>query len=197
MGGSALGGDCYEGLKPFKRVAESFMDAANRRIGRRTYLPLTYAALCSKSLHDGDVDGKWAGNDTTWRMVLDLNRVAQYGRLDGTLADERQRRVYSLTDGIVAGEHNGPLAPEPVPLGAVTFASSSAFADAVHLALMHFDRQRVALVREAFAPMRYPITEGRPEETEVRCLDSSYTLDEVAARFGRDFRPPDGWHGRV
>lgn len=197
VGGSALGGDCYEGLKPMKRVAEAFMDAANRRIGRRGFLPLTYAALCSKRLHGGDLEGKWAGNDTTWRMVLDLNRVVQYGRVDGTLADERQRRVYSLTDGIVAGEHNGPLAPEPLPLGAVTFAAASAYADAVHLALMHFDRQRVALVREAFAAMRYPLTDGRPEEAEVRCQDVSYTLDEVAARFGRGFRPPDGWTGRV
>jgi uncharacterized protein (DUF362 family) len=197
VGGSALGGDCYEGRKPFKRLAEYLLDAANRRIGKRSFLPLTYAALCSKSLHGGDLEGKWVGNDTTWRMVLDLNRVVLYGRLDGTLADERQRRVYSLTDGIVAGEHNGPLAPQPQPLGAVTFAGSSAHADAAHLALMHFDRQRVALVREAFAAMRYPVAQGNPEETEVRCKGDAYLLDETAARFGRDFRPPDGWRGRV
>ena len=197
VGGSALGGDCYEGLKPLKRVAEAMLDRANRRIGKRGYVSLMQAARFANAVHRGDLEGKWAGNDTTWRMVLDLNRVVQYGRLDGTLADERQRRVYSLTDGIVAGEHNGPLAPEPVPLGAVTFASSSAYADAVHLALMHFDRQRVALVRQAFAAMRYPVVGRRPEEAEVRCRDASYTVDEVAARFGRDFCPPDGWRGRV
>lgn len=197
VGGSALGGDCYEGLKPFKRLAEAMLDRANRRIGRRGYVTLMQTVRLANAVQRGDLEGKWAGNDTTWRMVLDLNRVVQYGRLDGTLADERQRRVYSLTDGIIAGEHNGPLAPEPVPLGAVTFASSSAYADAVHLALMHFDRQRVALVRQAFAAMRHPVVDGRPEEAEVRCRDASYTLDEVAAHFGRNFRPPDGWRGRV
>ena len=197
VGGSAVGGDCYEGLKPFKRAAEAMVDRANRRIGRRGYVSFMQAARFANGVHRGDLEGKWAGNDTTWRMVLDLNRVVQYGRLDGTLADERQRRVYSLTDGIVAGEHNGPLAPEPVPLGAVTFAAGSAYADAVHLALMHFDRRRVALVREAFAAMRYPVADRRPGDVEVRCRDTSYTLDEVAARFGRDFRPPDGWRGRV
>jgi uncharacterized protein (DUF362 family) len=197
VGGSALGGDCYEGLKPFKRVAEAMVDRANRRIGRRGYVSFMQAARFANGVHRGDLEGKWAGNDTTWRMVLDLNRVVQYGRLDGTLADERQRRVYSLTDGIVAGEHDGPLAPQPVRLGAVTFGAASAYADAVHLALMHFDLQRVALVREAFAAMRYPVAEGRPEQTEVRCRDASYTLDDVAKSFGRDFRPPDGWRGRL
>jgi uncharacterized protein (DUF362 family) len=197
VGGSAAGGDCYEGHSPLKRAAESLIDAANRRIGRRGYLPLTYAALIAKQVHGDDLGAKWAGNDTTWRMVLDLNRIALYGRLDGTLADEPQRRLLSLTDALVAGEHNGPLRPEPVPLGAVTFAADPAHADAVHLALMRFDRSRVPLVREAFAEMRYPITNGGPTEASVRCGGASYSLDEVADLFGRDFRPPDGWVGRV
>ena len=37
VGGSALGGDCYGGLKPFKRLAEWLLDQANRRIGRPAY----------------------------------------------------------------------------------------------------------------------------------------------------------------
>jgi uncharacterized protein (DUF362 family) len=197
VGGSALSGDCYEGLKPFKRAAEAILDRANRRIGKRGYLSLMRAARLANAIHGGDLEGTWAGNDTTWRMVLDLNRVVQYGRLDGTLADEPQRTVYSLTDGIVAGEHNGPLAPEPISLGAVTFGANSAYCDAAHLALMRLAPERMPLVREAFAVMPYPIAEGRPEETEVRCRDASYTLDEVATRFGRDFCPPDGWRGRV
>jgi uncharacterized protein (DUF362 family) len=197
VGGSALGGDCYEGLKPFKRVAEAMVDRANRRIGRRGYVSLMQAARFANRVHRGDLEGKWAGNDTTWRMVLDLNRIVLHGDVDGSLSDEPQRRVFSLTDGIVAGDRNGPLAPEPVSLGVVSFGANSAYCDAAHLALMRFAPERNPLVREAFAPMRYAIAEGGLAKAQIRCAGTTYGLADVASRFGIDFRPPDGWTGRV
>ena len=193
VGGSALGGDCYEGLKPFKRLAEAMLDRANRRIGRRGYVTLMQAARLANAVHCGDLEGKWAGNDTTWRMVLDLNRILLHGDVDGSLSDEPQRRVFSLTDGIVAGDRNGPLAPEPVSLGAVTFGANPAYCDAAHLALMRFAPERIPLVRGAFAPMRYAIAEGNLAKAQVRCAGTTYGLADVARLFGVDFRPPDGW----
>jgi len=197
VGGSALGGDCYEGLKPFKRVAEAMLDRANRRIGRPGYTWRTQAGRFANAVHRGDLDGRWAGNDTTWRMVLDLNRIVLHGGVDGSMSDDPRRRVFSLTDGIVAGDHNGPLAPEPVSLGAVTFGANSAFCDAAHAALMRFAPQRIPLVREAFAPMRYAIAEGGFAKAQVQCDGTTYRLADIASRFGSDFRPPDGWTGRV
>ena len=47
--------------------------------------------------------GNWHGNDTTWRMVLDLNRALRYGDGVGVLHDEPQRRYFSVVDGIIAG----------------------------------------------------------------------------------------------
>ena len=105
------------------------------------------AARLANAVHGGDLEGKWAGNDTSWRMVLDLNRILLYGDAKGVMHDVPQRKIFSLTDAIVAGDRNGPLAPQPVPLGVVTFASNSAHADAAHLALMGFDQQCVPLVR--------------------------------------------------
>ncbi|MBK6729398.1 MAG: hypothetical protein IPG60_00005 [Bacteroidetes bacterium] len=29
----------------------------------------------------------WYGNDTTWRVVMDLNIIINYGKADGTIAD--------------------------------------------------------------------------------------------------------------
>ena len=196
LGGSALGGDCYEGLKPFKRLAELFLDHANRHIGDRSYRRFVTAARISNAIHGGDLDGKWAGNDTSWRMVLDLNRILLYGDAKGVMHDEAQRRVFSLTDAIIAGDRNGPLAPESVPLGAVTFAANSAHADAVHLALMGFDQGCVPLVREAFRKMRWRLADER-STTEVRLAGHTMNLGELAATASVAFRPPDGWVGRV
>ena len=197
VGGSALGGDCYEGLKPFKRAAEVCVDMANRRIGRSSYSVWIKAAAALNHVHGGDLEGKWYGNDTTWRMVLDLNRLLIYGKLDGTLASAPQRRVFSLTDGIVAGQRNGPLAPEEIPLGAVTFGENSAFVDIVHAALMRFDWRRLPLLREAFAPMQYPLAGATADEVTVHCDGRVLSLDEVAKECGMAFCPPDGWTGHV
>lgn len=193
VGGSKLGGDCYEGLKPFKRVAEFLLDIANRRINRPGYVVAALSSEAFNKVHGGALDGKWWGNDTTWRMVLDLNRILIYGDVLGVLHDQRQRRIFSITDAITAGERNGPLAPEPVVLGAVTCASNSAHADAAHLALMRFRPDSVSLVREAFAHMRYPLADTALTETRVWHDGGSYDLDGAAAKFGRAFRPPDGW----
>jgi uncharacterized protein (DUF362 family) len=201
LGGSALGGDCYQGVAPLKRAAEYCLDNANRNIGgeRFGYWNSRFDALMKWQAKVGDlgIDGGWHGNDTTWRMVLDLNRLALYGRPDGTLSDTRLRRVYSLTDAIVAGERNGPLSPSPINLGAVTFAASSPFADLVHSALMRFDWKVLPLIGGAFGGFRYRLTDRGPEDCEVHLRGRRVALDELAATCGMDFRPPDRWAGHV
>jgi uncharacterized protein (DUF362 family) len=204
VGGSRWGGDCYEGFAPLKRISEFLLDGANRRINRPAYRRWAGLAARMAQAHDrlwrggdGNLEGSWHGNDTVWRMSLDLNRLLRYGRADGTIGDAPLRTVYSITDAIVAGEGAGPLAPAPVPLGVVTFASSSAFAEVVHAALMRFDHRRVPLIREAFAPFRYPIAEGRPEMVEAVCGGRRLELDELAEKIGVHFDPPAGWKGRL
>ena len=107
------------------------------------------------------------------------------------------RKIYSITDGIIAGEGEGPLAPLPVPLGIVTFASSSVFADFAHSALMGFDPNKVSLVREAFGSYRYPLTTLSPERCEIRYKRNTLSMQEAEELFGRSFRPPCGWEGHI
>jgi uncharacterized protein (DUF362 family) len=197
VGGSATGGDCYEGLKPMKRMAELCLDIANRDVGGRWYGTWGLAASILNRVHGGDLEGKWYGNDTTWRMVLDLNRIAIYGRGDGTLGDVPLRRVYSLTDAIVAGQGNGPLAPDDARLGVVTFAHNSAYADLVHCALMGWDWRRIPLVREAFTTRAMPLTSGAPTDVDIRYRGGTQTVSDIAMQVGGRFRAPDGWRGHV
>ncbi len=37
-------------------------------------------------------DGDWYGNDTVWRMVLDLNTLMFYANREGVLCDAPKRR---------------------------------------------------------------------------------------------------------
>lgn len=55
------------------------------------------AAQAAKVTHRG----AWPGNDTIWRMVVDLYNALR----------KRERRYLSVVDGIVAGEGQGPFCP--------------------------------------------------------------------------------------
>jgi uncharacterized protein (DUF362 family) len=199
-GGSAGKGDCYPGWAPLKMMAEYCLDEANRRIGTQAYSMWLSRAERLRALHgrfgNTEIEGGWHGNDTVWRMVLDLNRLFLYGSADATLSEQRQRRCYSLTDALVAGEGEGPLAPRPVSLGAVTFSSSAPFADLAHSALMRFDYRKIPLIREAFGRYRYGLVDALPERFEAVIEGSVFSLAELS-HFGMNVSPSRGWAGQI
>jgi hypothetical protein len=162
LGGSARGGDCYPGSSMVKRAVEYALDRQN---GSRSH-------LTSKLWHDaaenlnrlavrtGDqvgVEGSWSGNDTVWRTGLDLNRILLYGRTDATMSDAPQRQVLHIVDAVVAGQGDGPLSPDPLPLGLILVGSNAAAIDHVGAHLLGYEPSRVAIVREAFGQFRWPI----------------------------------------
>jgi uncharacterized protein (DUF362 family) len=202
IGGSVQGGDCYEGKTIFKHIAERIVDRANRKINTKAFYPLFeigyfFIKLNNLFYGDDEMEGGWYGNDTVWRMVLDLNRIALYGGKDGSMSSEPQRQFYSLTDAVIAGEAHGPLAPEPVHLGAVTFAASSAYADLVHSALMRFDWKKISLIKHAFERFDYPLTSAGPEDVSIVTEGNTYKISELAEQWGVNFRPAKGWIGHV
>ena len=54
-------------------------------------------------------EGAWHGNDTTWRMVLDLARIVTYADAAGVLHDTPRRRTLVLTDGVDRRRGRRPL----------------------------------------------------------------------------------------
>jgi uncharacterized protein (DUF362 family) len=197
-GGSASGGDCYVGQSTLKGLIEDLLDATNRAEGRIAKQVLANAVRVGKAVGkvsgvDRNYEGSWHGNDTVWRMSLDLQRVLHYGRIDGTLADQPQRTVLTVTDAIIAGEGDGPLAPSPVKLGMLTLAANTAAAEWAHALLMGFDPEWIPLTREAFAAHRYPLTSFRPGDVAMTVDGIPVPAAELFARHGCAFRPADGW----
>ena len=198
LGGSRTGGDCYPGGNPFKLAAERLSDAANRREGMTAYLLRqtmrgTYG-LARLAGADSNLEGSWYGNDTIWRTCLDLNRILLYGRPDGGMSDMPQRRVLTLTDAIVCGEGEGPLAPAPHPLGLLTLATNPVAAEYVHAHLMGFGWCKVPIIREAFGPFKYPLCLFRPEDVEVQFAGQRFRQPWPLWN-ERPFVPPRGWQG--
>jgi uncharacterized protein (DUF362 family) len=153
VGGTGHGGDCYPGKNIFRRAAEYLEDYANMNQGNFQYWlghktgNLLWKLSLPKPVHQ--IAAGWYGNDTCWRMVLDLNTIAVYGKANGTISQEPQREIFSLCDGIIGGQGDGPLRPDPLPLGIISFSNDSLINDMCMAILMGFDFEKIALLKWA------------------------------------------------
>lgn len=189
IGAEGHGGDCYKGWHPFRRMSELILDAANRRRGKRIYPFLNLLSLglwkLSAPSPAQNLAAGWYGNDTVWRMVLDLNLVALYGKADGTLAESPQRTLYTLCDGIIGGQGNGPLSPEPLALGVLAFSNNSYAMDVVAGNLFNLNISRVPLLKEA-----QRVIENRIIRYEINGEEVS--LDDIK-KYSTDVKMSPGW----
>ena len=152
VGGSEHGGDCYPGKNLFRTCSEFALDFANRRQGQWWYIVAQKisGAFWRLSLpgQEHHLGAAWHGNDTTWRMVLDLNKIAVYGKADGSISKQVQRQVFSLCDGIIGGQGDGPLRPEPLPLGVISLTNHSGMNDLAMSTLMQFEVSKITMLDE-------------------------------------------------
>jgi uncharacterized protein (DUF362 family) len=171
LGGRKQGGDNYPGNSAVKRALEFVSDRQNLTTSYAGGMVwhLFFAVLVRTSRLQGDrvgMDGSWSGNDTIWRTCLDLNRILLYGRPDGTMSEQIQRRVIHIADAVIAGQGNGPLAPQPLNLGLIFGSNSAAAMDWIGAQLLAYDPEKIALVRHAFDQFRWAI--GNPSSGSVQ-----------------------------
>lgn len=147
--------------------------------------------------HPAIVEGDWYGNDTVWRMALDLNHALFFVGRDGMLKDIPQRRYLSVIDGVVAGEGEGPLFPTPKQCGILLMGEHPVAVDLVGARLMGFDWRKIPMLREALHrdwPLRLgggeatvPVRSNRKEWQELS--------ESTSACFA--FEPSAGWKGHI
>ena len=189
VGGTGFGGDCYPGRNLLRRVSEYFLDQANRNIGGSLYKPLKFASKMfwrvslPKDVHH--LAAGWHGNDTTWRMVMDLNMIVKYGVADGTLSDKQQRSILYICDGIIAGQGDGPLNPDPLPLGIVMLSDNAAQMDRALAVQMGYDPYMIPLVKESL--------KLETDDCEFYYNGKLVTIEEIVENSTTHAIPPPGW----
>jgi hypothetical protein len=146
---------------------------------------------------DTNLEGSWYGNDTVWRTCLDLQRILCYATPDGNLVPKPQRRLISITDAIIAGEREGPLAPTPISAGFVTGAMNAPAAEWVHARLMGFDPCKIPVIRHAFDSFPFPLCDFEPQAIRVRTAGREMEGIDVTSALPVAFEPPSGWKGHI
>lgn len=189
IGGDKVGGDCYPGKNILRLSAEKMLDKSNRNQGKMIYwlwywnASILWKLSWPKKVHQ--LAAGWYGNDTCWRMVMDVNKVAIYGKKDGSLSDKPQRQVYSLCDGIIGGQGDGPLNPFPLALGIVSFSNDSSLNDICMSSLMGLEPRKVPLIN-------YAILKIQNQENEIILNENKVDLSELQTISIPTTLPP-GW----
>ncbi len=149
--------------------------------------------------------GNWHGNDTAWRMVLDLNKLFFHGRRDGALVlpeaapGERKHRMLTIVDGVVAGEGNGPIMTEPRPLGLLAAGLNPVAVDTACSLVMGFDPGSIEMIRNAWTLEDLPLVGF--SQAAVRCASNvpqwNGGLAELAHAPHCALEPCSGWKGHI
>ena len=82
--------------------------------------------------------GAWPGNDTIWRMVADLYQG---------LLTKRERKYFTVIDGIIAGEGQGPFCPTSKYANTLIGGDDLLLADVVATRYMGFNPSKIKYIQ--------------------------------------------------
>jgi uncharacterized protein (DUF362 family) len=196
------GGDQFPASTTKARLEHAWMGAAKRWLRHRPALSRAFVPMKKAGrLVFGDTQkvvrsGNWHGNDTCWRMVLDLNKCLFF--FDGASQPRRQPlRYLAVVDGIVGGEGNGPMSPDPKPCGVILAGTHPAAVDCVAATVMGFDWQKISLLKNCFAMRELNFTSFSPHAIQVLSDRPAWAgaFEQMEETFA--FRPHFGWAGAI
>jgi uncharacterized protein (DUF362 family) len=150
LGASDSGGDCYYKGNRLRNLYDAAYDkfwthySDLPETGRKAGNLLLAALWRASRIITGDSTsaGSWHGNETIWRMTLDLNHLLYFGK-------RPPKQIISIVDGIVAGEGEGPLSPLPRSAGLLVAGENPAYVDAALARLMGYNISRIPTVYHA------------------------------------------------
>ena len=197
-----LGGDQFPASTSKARLEHSWMGRAKRIVNGRPLLSRLFVPLKKMGrLFFGDTQkvvrsGNWHGNDTCWRMVLDLNKCLY--DFDGA-GQPRQKplRYLAVVDGIIGGEGNGPMSPDAKPCGTILAGTHPAAVDMAAATLMGFDWQKIRLLKNSFEIRKRNFIPFLPSNISLASNKPEWDgpLGQAGGRFA--FKPHFGWVGAI
>lgn len=138
--------------------------------------------------------GNWYGNDTVWRAAIDLNKIILYADENGKMQPKRQRKYFSIIDGIIAGEKNGPLLPQEKKCGLLIAGFDPLLPDLVATRLMGFDFKKIPILFKALILNKCKLSDFSINDILIKSNNSDFdnkNLSEININF--NFKPSKGW----
>ena len=140
--------------------------------------------------------GNWYGNDSAWRMAVDLMKICTFTDHNGSLKETPQRKTLSIIDGIIGGEKNGPLLPDPKLSGVLLCGENYLAVDIVATRLMGFDPLKLKMYSYLLKSGIYGFCS--PSDIEVLSNNTRWQkclLDSQDPFLS--YKPHTGWIGHI
>jgi hypothetical protein len=205
IGSPEEGGDQYINRSFRKKIGTKMHDI----IQSNRFIPVKFIFAILKKINwnsrkiipfkDDVYEAMWHGNDTVWRTLLDLNRVAFYADKQGVLKDDLQRNYFCIIDGIIGGEKDGPVAPDPVDSRTIIGGYNPVAIDCAATTLMGFDIKKVRLLNKGLEDSKHPLPLfwGNKEDIIIYDRNKSYTLETFGNSYNLRFEPHPSWKGCI
>ncbi len=132
------------------------------------------------------VDGNWPGDDTVWRMVMDLYRMTIYLDKNGKFKESPQRKHFSLIDGIIGGEKFGPLAPSAKNSKVILGGINPIHTDYVATKIIGVKKECVRFIENCLEIKKFPLVNKKPEEVSFK---SNLKINGI----NQNFKYPKQW----
>ncbi|HJO08965.1 MAG TPA: DUF362 domain-containing protein [Verrucomicrobiota bacterium] len=196
------GGDQFPASTAKTRLEHSWMGRAKRIVNGRPLLLRLFVPLKKLGrLFFGDTQkvvrsGNWHGNDTCWRMVLDLNKCL-FGFDGAGQSRQKPLRYLAVVDGIIGGEGNGPMAPDAKPCGTIIAGTHPIAVDIAAATLMGFDWHKLRLLKKSFEIQKGNFISFQPSDISLTSNIPEWngSLGQAGHRFA--FKPHFGWIGAI
>jgi hypothetical protein len=133
--------------------------------------------------------GAWEGNDTCWRMATDLYNLFVKDLSGLRQKKEFQTKTFSVVDGVLAGEGDGPFCPSSKEGHIIVAGQDLLLVDCVGVRLMDFNLEEIRY-------LKHLIKDNNIDLKQVRVISEDLDVDDF---FDSDksylkFKPPTGWN---
>jgi hypothetical protein len=141
--------------------------------------------------------GNWFGNDTAWRMVLDLNKIFLYCDKNLELSEKPRTDYLTIVDAVICGEGIGPLEATPKKTGFFIIGQNPLAVDCVCSQIMGFNPDKIPMISRAFKIKNMPLGKFKKEDIFIKIRSSSYKLPSIPNKFIKNFEPHPGWKNYI
>ncbi len=192
-----VGGDETPEDFPTEYEAKQFVIRTFRKIPYGTkMLPLMkkifnfFESETKKQEKNVITEGCWHGNDTVWRMCIDMNKILFYADMNGKMHRNPQRKYLSLIDGIIGGQNEGPLRPTPINSGVILMGTDPVACDTIATKVMGFSPEKIPTIKYATNKKFYL---GKNKLSDIEIVSNLNKPDKV----NLNFTPSRGWENII
>ncbi len=100
-----------------------------------------------------------------------------------------KKKYFSIIDGIIAGEGEGPLEPTSKKTGILAGGFNPVSVDFIAIKLMGFDYKKIPIIRNSFSIKKYKLFNKGPNRIRL--------ISKLDKKKLNAFKPPKGWTGYI